>query len=224
MTKIYLKILIFIVVMISVTLVFGSIQGKVSSKPISAVELPILASNLMEGSVQSSSGIGLDLSEENIVKAPIYGVYSLNGERYAGIEESKRWPIASLTKLMTAVIAREVIPANDRIKITEEILGIEDIGMAGGFSANGVFNRLDLEEALLIISSNVAAEALARHYGREKFIDTMNSFAFRIGMANTYFEDPTGLSYKDQSTVEDLNKLVAYIFRNAPDILKTTRS
>ncbi len=224
MHKLYLKISIFIVAMISAIFGFNSIKGNAPLQPISAVERPSESSDFSEGSVQSFGDIESGPAEGSLVKAPIYGVYSFGGEKYAGALENKKWPIASLTKLMSALVAREVIPANEKIKIDPEILAIEDIGFAGGFLAGEIYTRYDLEEALLIVSSNVAAEALAKHYGREKFIDTMNNFAYKIGMMNTYFEDPTGLSYKDQSTAEDLNRLVSYILKNAPEIFKLTRT
>ncbi len=224
MRKLYLKISVFIVALLAVVLGFSSIKGNPALQSISAIEPPSEASSFAEGSVVGTSDIESGPSEASIVKAPIYGVYSFVGERYAGALESKKWPIASITKLMTALVARDVIAANEKIKLDPEIFAIEDIGFSGGFSPGEIFSRYDLEEALLVVSSNVAAEAMARFYGREKFIDTMNSFAYKIGMLNTYFEDPTGLSYKDQSTAEDLNKLASYILKNAPEIFKLTRT
>lgn len=211
--------------MVSVTFVFGSVRSGlpvVRDKDTVAPQIA-LASHINQGSAESLSDTASGPEEDSLVKAAIYGVYSLNGERLAGLNENKRWPIASLTKLMTAVVARSVIPTSDKIKISEEIFKIEDIGASGGFSAGEIFAPRDLEKALLIVSSNAAAEAIATHYGRQKFIDTMNSTAYKLGMFNTYFADPTGLSYKDQSTADDLTKLVTHILTKYPDMLKTTR-
>lgn len=156
------------------------------------------------------------------VSASAYGVYTTAGIKLDGVNENRKWPIASLTKLMTALVAREVMLLSDKIEIRN--LDPEYEGTAGGFALGEVFSMKDLEKALLIVSSNAAGNAIAGHYGYERFIATMNSYAFKLGMRNTYFADPTGLSYKNQSTVEDLDKLVTYILINKPDIFKVTRA
>lgn len=222
MTRLYLKISIFLAVLLGVAYLFGGLKGDSPIKPSEAQSPPDISYEYPGGTLPSRPDIAGG-AEDSQIKAIIWGVYSLSGEHYAGAGEDKKWPIASVTKLMTALVARE-IPSQERITIAEDILKIEDIGTSGGFKPGEIFSRYDLEEAALVLSSNIAAEALAHHYGRERFIDTMNSFASRLGMTNTYFEDPTGLSFKDQSTVEDLNKLIIYIYNNAPEIFKLTRA
>ena len=75
----------------------------------------------------------------------------------------RRWPLASLTKLMTAVIALENLKADQRIIVTENAVSAE--GQAGNFKLGEIFSALDLGHAALIISSNDAAVALAEKAG-----------------------------------------------------------
>ncbi len=175
-------------------------------------------------SIARSNGSVVSLasaSDEPQTTAAAYGVYTTGGAKLESSSENRRWPIASLTKLMTALVARDVTLPNDKIEIKQIDPEVE--GFAGNFSVGETYSERDLEKALLIVSSNVAGDAIADYYGRQRFVDTMNSYAYKIGMRNTYFADPTGLSYQNQSTVEDLDKLVTYIFNNKPDLFKFTR-
>ena len=71
-------------------------------------------------------------------------------------------------------------------------------------------SRRELLESLLIRSDNAASESLAAAWagGRREFIDQMNRRARALGMDNTLFDDPSGLSAKNVSTVEDVAKLI----------------
>lgn len=133
----------------------------------------------------------------------------------------QQWPIASLTKFMTAVVAREQIPDSAKIKMSETAIATE--GSAGNFLIGGIYSPQDLLKALLKFSSNDAAAALAEHYGNEKFLEAMNKKAEELGLLHTRFFDPTGLSPLNQSILGDLEKLVVYIFYNHPEILEITR-
>jgi len=208
--------------MILVSIFFGASETGVSLKSSADAELIETSAEISDTSVQSPQYIGHDQNQDGAVKSQIYAVYSLQGNKISAVEESKRWPIASLTKLMTALVARDLIPASTKIKIGE--IDPETEGYAGGFSAGEIFSRKDLEKSLLMTSSNTAANAIADSYGKERFIDAMRSYVDKVGMINTYFDDPTGLSYKNQSTAEDLDKLINYILINEPEIFKITRT
>lgn len=210
----------FLIVIIAV-IVTGSIINHNSNKPVSE-NSNILDSTINKvAALSAATNVAARPEESFEVNARAYGVYTAGGVKIVSSDEAKRWPIASLTKLMTAVVARDVISPTERITIT--YVNPEVQGFAGNFSVGEIFTAKDLEKAMMIVSSNVAADAIANHYGRERFIDTMNSYAYRLGLTNTYFDDPTGLSYKNQSTVEDLDKLVTYILKKTPDIFRTSR-
>jgi D-alanyl-D-alanine carboxypeptidase len=143
------------------------------------------------------------------------------GTLYA-VHEREGWPLASITKLVTALVARDFFSPGTPIGVTEEAIAIE--GAAGGFSPGEVFSAEDLIKAALGVSSNDAAEALARAAGYDAFIAAMQKKAAEIGMRNTSFFDPTGLSPLNLSTAEDLGVLTNYILAQAPDLFMITRT
>ncbi|MFA5098936.1 MAG: serine hydrolase [Candidatus Paceibacterota bacterium] len=134
-----------------------------------------------------------------------------------------RWPIASITKLMTAVVALEKTDTGKEIKITEEIVNVE--GLAGGFKVGESFKELDLIKAMLVASSNDAAEAIAENFegGKQAFVDEMQKKATGLKMFQTTYLEPTGLSFINQSTAKDLSILMSYIYSEHPEILDISR-
>ena len=135
-------------------------------------------------------------------------------ETISSSNEDKVRPIASITKLMTALV------------IVESKLSMsEAVDYKGGIWRNKKVSRSDLLESLLIKSDNQAAEALANSYpgGREVFINTMNSRAKSLGMINTGFEDPSGLGRRNISTAKDLVILVSKTHEH-PEISNTSAS
>ncbi len=156
------------------------------------------------------------------LKAKIAAAWDLDsGTELFSLNSQSLWPIASLTKLMTAVITIENVGQNKYIPITEKAWATESI--AGGFQVGEIYQAGDLLKALLVVSSNDAAAAIAEFYGESNFLDAMQKKAASLGMAQTTFTDPTGLSFLNQSNVYDLKKLIQYILRNHPEILETTK-
>ena len=133
----------------------------------------------------------------------------------------QQWPIASLTKLMTAAVALEKIGMNQEITVSENAVATD--GIAGGLIIGKTYPVRELINVLMGVSSNDAAVALAESYGIKRFVATMNSRAGNIGMLDTVFADPTGLTSLNQSNVFDLEKLVKHVFNNYPEILTVSR-
>lgn len=131
------------------------------------------------------------------------------------------YPIASITKLMNALIALDNIPPNDTIILTSKIL--EPLGYSPSLFLGLRVTAGDLLRASLIQSTNDAAEALAYFLGRERFIDLMNQKSAELKMAETFFKDPHGLDSKSQSSASDIDKLISYIFTNRPEIMNITK-
>lgn len=126
-------------------------------------------------------------------------------------------PIASISKLVTALtVADAQQPMDEVIEITEDDRAIG----RGAFSRLAVGTRLtrgDLFHLALMASENRAAHALARNYpgGIAAFMPAMNAKARELGMTSAHFVEPTGLSYENVASPEDLAKLVAAASKNA---------
>jgi serine-type D-Ala-D-Ala endopeptidase (penicillin-binding protein 7) len=118
-------------------------------------------------------------------------------------------PIASLTKLMTAVVAAEYINLDTRVQITTPTFVQSLIPRLGERSSVSMYSLLEL---LLLESSNEAAEVIAGEVGREQFIAYMNERAKSLGMEQTHFTDPSGLDAGNVSSVGDLLRLIQYIY------------
>jgi len=144
-----------------------------------------------------------------------------SGERYLEVQADKRWPIASLSKLMTAIVVVEKI--DQESKVTIEGGDLAD-GANSVLAAGDTYRARDLLKAMLIASKNTAANAFARTYGKEAFVSAMNDKAKSYGMSDTNFGDPSGLSVANQSTLSDLLKLVRGISFEHPDIWKMTQN
>lgn len=133
----------------------------------------------------------------------------------------KVFPIASISKLTTALVAKEVLDLHQLVSVSRS--STETYGVAGGLFAGEKILVTDLLYPLLIESSNDAAEVLAEGYGREAFLKKMNEFVKGLGMTSTFYHDPSGLSHKNVSTAADLSLLLRYIYKEKPEILDITR-
>ncbi len=119
-------------------------------------------------------------------------------------------PIASLTKLMTGlVISQANLAMDEQITITQADVTNEK-GRRSRLKVGTVLSRTELLHLALMSSENRAAHALARTYpgGMPIFVGLMNTQAQSLGMRNTTFVEPTGLSSSNQSNAQDLALLV----------------
>lgn len=132
------------------------------------------------------------------------------------------YPIASVTKLMTAVISIENTGTQENITLTQETL--KPLGYSPSLYLGLTVSAENLLKASLIQSVNDAAEALSYFIGNQRFIRLMNQKAKELEMANTIFYDAHGLSPSNRSTASDLAKLLAYLYQNHPEILETTKN
>ena len=123
----------------------------------------------------------------------------------------EKLPMASTTKIMTAIVAIEHGNLNEKITIPPEASGVE--GSSIWLSAGEKHTLKDLLYALMLRSGNDAATAIAIHIGGsiEEFASMMNQTAKKIGAANTNFVNPHGL-HDDQhyTTAYDLALIAAY--------------
>lgn len=130
-------------------------------------------------------------------------------------------PIASVTKLMTALVANETIMFDKEISVEGSTLSHS--GASGNASSVG-FSVGDLLYPLLMESNNAIAVTLAEYYGADGFVGWMNTSARALGMTSTSYEDPSGISAKNVSTTDDLFRLAAYLTNKKSFIWDVTRT
>jgi D-alanyl-D-alanine endopeptidase (penicillin-binding protein 7) len=153
------------------------------------------AKPIRDPKLKSSSVLVIDQSDSSVL-------YSRNSD--------VPMPIASITKLMTALVVLDAKqPLDEPIQITDADRDLPK----GGFSRLTVgttLTRGDLMHLALMSSENRAAHALGNHYpgGLPAIVAAMNAKAAMLGMTSAHFVDPTGLSSQNVASPEDLSKLV----------------
>lgn len=160
----------------------------------------IKGSSIKKPDISAKSAVVYDLTTNKIL-------YFLN--------EKEKLPMASLTKVMTAIIALENPKKNDRYFVRKQSLVGED---SMGLTEGEVLTLEDLLYGLMLNSGNDAAEVLADNYtkGRQKFIEAMNNKAKSMGLKNTNFTNPSGLEGdgNQYTTAEDLLIITKYALSN----------
>lgn len=119
-------------------------------------------------------------------------------------------PIASLTKLMTALVVTEAkLPLDEMLTISQDDVDTEK-GSHSRLIVGTQLTRGEMLHLALMSSENRAAHALGRHYpgGLDAFVTAMNRKAGELGMLATRYVEPTGLSSRNQSSARDLATLV----------------
>ena len=143
-------------------------------------------------------------------------IYDLTGNKVIFDKNSNsKVPIASLTKIMTAIISLENPKKDNKYLVRKEDLVGED---SVGFSEGEVLSLNDLLYGLILHSGNDAAEVLANNFydGRAGFIKAMNDKAKALGLKNTNFTNPSGLEGDGHqySTARDLLVITRYALLN----------
>jgi serine-type D-Ala-D-Ala endopeptidase (penicillin-binding protein 7) len=125
-------------------------------------------------------------------------------------------PIASITKLMTALVVMDAKqPLDEPLEITDAERDLPKAGYSR-LTVGTVLTRGDLMHLALMSSENRAAHALGSNYpgGMPAMVRAMNDKAAQLGMSSAHFVDPTGLSSENVASPEDLSKLVIAASRN----------
>lgn len=128
-------------------------------------------------------------------------------------------PIASITKLMTALVAVEYVNIERTITITPDMIVKTSVPR---LKVGESYSLYDLLQPLLKESSNEAAVAISHFLGPQYFVELMNEQAASIGMTNTHFTDVTGSDWGDVSTAHDLFLFAQYLYDNRSFILDMT--
>ena len=160
----------------------------------------------LEKEITAESYLAVNLSDNSVV-------FKKNIDRL--------YPIASITKLMSAVVAFENIDINQTITLTEKML--EPLGYSPSLFWGLNVSAKNLLRASLVQSTNDAAESLTYFLEKGKFLALMNQKAKELDMVNTFFYDSHGLNPSNRSTAPDIAKLLTYIYENHPEILNITK-
>lgn len=160
----------------------------------------------LEKEITAESYLAVNLSDNSVV-------FKKNIDRL--------YPIASITKLMSAVVAFENIDINQTITLTEKML--EPLGYSPSLFWGLNVSAKNLLRASLVQSTNDAAESLTYFLEKGKFLALMNQKAKELDMVNTFFYDSHGLNPSNRSTAPDIAKLLIYIYENHPEILNITK-
>ncbi len=168
----------------------------------------------------------LELTNVNS-RAAISVKFNDQGEEkiFLSLNENDRLPIASITKLMTALVIVDNYDLKAPVTVSQKAVNREGNGHI--FVGERILVK-DLLNTMLIRSNNDAAYALAELIGFDAFVDLMNIYANKIGMEDTYYVNPTGLEpdnpegIKNYSTAKDIVKLAKYILDNHPEIFEIT--
>lgn len=135
------------------------------------------------------------------------GVFDIAGNKFIYQKNIKeKLPIASLTKIITAIVALENLKLEDEITVSQKAVMTE--GENGRLIIGEKLNVLNLLYIMLIESSNDAAIALLG--ANTNFMDLMNNKVSELHLKDTHFTEPTGISEFNYSTVYDLTQIAKY--------------
>ncbi len=175
--------------------------------------LPVFAALVLSvavGSAVARTGDAPDPARLKLASANAVVLDAQTGKTIYAKGANEVTAIASLTKLMTAIVTLDAgLPLDELIEID---IGDLDVikGSRSRLSMGTMLPRREMLRLALMSSENRAASSLARHYpgGASAFVAAMNAKAAALGMTNSRFEDPTGLSPQNVSTAKDLSRLV----------------
>jgi D-alanyl-D-alanine carboxypeptidase len=151
-----------------------------------------------------------------------------DGEVYYSYNANTKLPMASTTKIMTAMVALDLASLEERFTVSRSATEVEPTVM-GAYEGEQLTNR-ELIKAAMIMSANDAAQILAEGIGakyggdEELFVQAMNEKARILGMENTSFRNPQGYDDPEHySTCEDLVKMSHYALTNYPEITRIVK-
>ncbi len=176
-----------------------------------------------KGVVSVSSASQREISEEyrEIVDKPEISAKSCvlvdgkTGEVLYGKNEEKPLPMASTTKIMTAIIAIEKLKLDSFVKIRFQDINIEGSNIY--IKEEDKLTVKDLLYGLLLESGNDCANVLAYNVagGKEEFAKLMNEKCVELGLENTKFQNPSGLHHEEHyTTAKDMAKIMIYAMKN----------
>ena len=155
-------------------------------------------------------GLRSALSDVALNSSAVIVIDQISGEALVEKNPDAVLPIASITKLMTALVVLDAgLPLDELLAITKEDAELEK-NPKSRLPVGALFTRGELMHLALMSSENRAAHALGRNYpgGMQAFVEAMNVKALKIGMTRAHFTEPTGLNNGNVASPRDLVRLV----------------
>ena len=182
------------------------------SRPVAAAR-PVIPARPSYGQL---AGLHSTQHELDLKSSVAYVIDQDTSEVLLSKNDSAVLPIASLTKLMTGMLLSEAkLPLDEMIEITQDDVDTEK-GSSSRLRVGTVLSRGELLHLALMSSENRAAHALGRTFpgGLHSFVVLMNAKAKQLGMNDTVYVEPTGLSSRNQSSAKDLATLVSVAYKD----------
>lgn len=163
------------------------------------------------------------------VVAPSVMVYDIRDDKVLfARNEDERMALASLTKLMSAIIVKEAVDPEEVVYITPDAIELEG---DNGLLVNEAWHAHDLLALTLVASSNDGTRAFRNHIQNTQendLVDLMNQKAKELGLTNTYFINESGLDVNEKisggyGSASDVVKLLTYAYKNHTEVLKQTK-
>ena len=181
---------------------------------------------------ENDDGKAATLSQLSLVASSAFAIDVHSGQVFYEKEAEKKRPLASITKLMTALVAKEIIEEGEIVPITAA--AVEQAGESG-LTVGERFSYQKLSDLVLLSSSNDGAYALSATAGAAlnpsapdaAFVKAMNVRARELGLTSTTFRNPTGLDISEDEagaygTAKDVAELMSYVLKNYPELLEET--
>ncbi len=217
-----IRLAVILVVILALMFILSSIFGVRVQRDDHSVPTQVAVGTFPEVELEAKSAYVFDVRTETVLYA---------------LEENKRMPLASLTKIMSALVAEDLSPSYGTVTVTSEALKSEgDSGLRVGEK----WRLRDLLDFSLVSSSNDGIRAVALALGAldsaiatdeeiiSDFVRRMNAKALELDLKNTYFWNETGLDESEvkggaYGTAKDIATLMTHIVRYHPETLSATR-
>ena len=170
----------------------------------------LAATTSADSGAATPSAVRLDVTKLKLASTSVLVLDAAAGNPIYSKAADTVTPIASVTKLMTAMVVLDAAQPLDEI-VTVDIADLDLLrGSHSRLRLGSELSRREMLRLALMSSENRAASSLARHYqgGTQAFVAAMNFKAASLGLLHTHYSDPTGLSPENVSTASDLAKLV----------------
>lgn len=196
-------------------------------KPADLISPGILGSRIANNLWFPQAEVNSSLEVPEITARAAYFVDIDSGKVLFEKDAREKLPVASLTKIMTAIVTLENRSWGDEVMISEGASGMEPDRM--DLRAGEKLTVEELMSGMFLVSGNDAAEALAENTagGRENFIAQMNAKALQLGMKETLFINPTGLEEEGRqqySSAYEVALMSRYAVKNFPHLVDISRN